>query len=138
MPLVLVVWVGWLILDVGWFQNTVTLGSAALGIIGTLAVVVGIVYGVRYKVAYEAASAAADELRKSIADERDRVGRLEGVIAQTREQLTSAQTTIARLEQLPDLAAIVGLLDKHEIRAQERHEATTEVLTALTARIVTT
>lgn len=125
------------LLDVG-FQNTVTLGSAVLGIMGAVAVIVGLIYGVRYKVAYEAASAAADELRKAIADERDRVGRLEGIIAQTREQLTSAQTTISRLEQLPNLAAIVALIDKHEVRAQERHEATTEVLTALTARIVTT
>lgn len=128
------------------FTETVTLGSVVLGALASIALLVGVFYGTRYKVSYLAASAAAEELRKSLADEKER-GREEketaaaallatqekydAVVAQLRDSLTAAQKTIAQLEQMPDMASLVRLLDQHETRAQERHEATTEVLRAL-------
>ena len=117
------------------FTDTVTLGAAVLASVGVLATLVGILYGVRYKVAYEAASAAAQELRLTLADEKDHVRRLDDVLTATRGQLEIAQKTINRLESMPNLAALAELLDKHEVRAQERHEATSRVLAALAHRI---
>lgn len=117
------------------FTDTITLGAVIIAAVGGIAVIFGTIYGTKYKVGYEAASAAAEELRASLADERDRVQRLEAALAASRQQLSAAQEQIARLESLPDLAHIVGLLDRHETRAQERHEATTAVLQALTDRI---
>lgn len=122
--------------------STVTLGAVIISALAALAVVVGVFYGVRYKVSYEAASAAADELRKSLADERERVAAEKAEASESmaalRKSLEAAQQTISRLESLPDMAQLVKLLDKHEVRAQERHEATTSVLRALTERLTTT
>lgn len=118
------------------FTDTITLGAAILSVIGALAVIVGTIYGTKYKVGYEAASAAAQELRNALTDERDRVSRMEQQITDGADQLRQANATIARLESLPDFAQIVKLLDAHEVRAQDRHEQTTSVLTALTDRIL--
>lgn len=124
------------------YANTITLGALLISALAALAVVIGIFYGVRYKVSYEAASAAAEELRKSLADEKDRTAAEKAESAETiaalRKSLEAAQQTISRLESLPDMAQLVKLLDKHEVRAQERHEATTSVLRALTERLTTT
>jgi hypothetical protein len=135
------------------FSDTITLGSIIISAVAAAAVIVGVFYGVRYKVSYEAASSAAEELRKSLADEKDRSKEEKEIAAaaivelQTKHEkiqsslqdaLSSAQQTISRLESLPDMAQLVRLLDQHEVRAQERHEATAAVLPALADRITTT
>lgn len=113
------------------FADTVTLGAAILGLAAALATIVGILYGVRYKVAYEAEAAAARALRESLGDERARSERAETQSLALRNDLTKASERITKLEQLPDFAALVRLLDRHEQRAQERHESTTEVLSEI-------
>lgn len=131
------------------FTDTITLGSVVLGCAVAFGVLVAVVRGVRWRVAAEVSSAAADELRKALADEKEisaaREQRLNDDLARTREDarqraddLRTAQQTIARLEQLPDLARVVSLLDSHEVRAQERHESVVQVLQALTDRLTTT
>ncbi len=123
------------------FTDTITLGSVILGCAVAFGVLVAVVRGVRWRVAAEVSSAAADELRKALADEKalsaDREQRALDQLTQARGQLDKAQQTIARLESLPDLARVVSLLDSHEVRAQERHESVVQVLQALTERITT-
>lgn len=118
-------------------SESLALAGVLIAGLAGIATIVGIVYGVRYKVAYEAERAASIALRESLADERARVKRLEGLATEQAEQLRGAQDTVARLEALPNLAHIVKILDQHEQRAQERHENTARVLGALTERIET-
>jgi transglutaminase-like putative cysteine protease len=140
------------------FQNTITLGSALLGMIGAVGVAVGLIYGVRYRVAYEAASAAADELRKSVADCREHVAKQEILLAAVRGQLSASHVTISRLEAQPDMDGLVRMLEKHDVeiaarleahearaderalreerRAQERQEQQAAVMNALAQKII--
>lgn len=116
------------------FNDSVTLGAVILSVVVAIATVIGILYGVRYKVSFEASAAAADELRKSLVDSHNREEALreaavevkrvhDTLVISLREQLDKAHSTIAKLESMPDLAALAALLDAHEVRAQERYEA---------------
>lgn len=117
------------------FESTVTLGAALLGVLIAVGTVSRLLYGAKYRTAYEVAHATAEELRKALLDEKARVERLEVVLAAERDRLKHAAEAIARLEALPDLGALVRILDQHESRAQERHERTAAVLTALVERV---
>lgn len=118
------------------FTDAVSVAAVVVSILGTVAALVGVVYGTRYKVGYEAAAAAAKTLRESLADERDRVTRQETQLRLANEQVTAAQTTIARLESLPDFGHVVTLLESYDVRAQERHDQAVVLLSALTDRVL--
>lgn len=118
-------------------HETFAVAGVVLGVVAAFGLIAASIFGVRYKVAYQAENAAAESLRESLDDERGRVKRQEEALSSVRDQLKHANDTVARLEALPDLARIVKILDAHELRAQERHEKTASVLTALVERVET-
>jgi hypothetical protein len=116
-------------------SDVASFGGVVLGLLATLGAVVGVLYGVRYKVSFETEQALANARGEALSDERSRVKALESRLAARNHELIELRNTIARLEALPDLTAIIRVMEQHEVRAQERHEATTAVLSALVARI---
>lgn len=104
--------------------DTVSLGVWIVGALITLATAVGIFWGVRYKSGYDTASAAARELRESLADSLDREERLERKLDETTELNAELRETVERLSQLEKLEIVIGMMnrnsDKLDRRAEER------------------
>jgi hypothetical protein len=96
------------------FERTITLGSLIVGLLLAVATLVGVFYGVRYKVSYETASARAGQLSDWLDEALEREKRVEGRLLESLRkledmalQLAECQATIARLEALPNVQAVV-------------------------------
>lgn len=106
------------------FTNTITTGSIIVGALVAIATIAAIVWGARFKVSYQAASAAASELRKSLADAIDRGNRLEAALHDAMTTIGEQKQTIERLSSLPNLERVIQLMsdtaDRADVRASER------------------
>jgi hypothetical protein len=156
------------------FTHTITLGSLIVGVIVGLAGLAVLAHGARWKANYEIERARADSLDEGREAYEKRSRRLEQELKEAQAQsielaqvLGDAKETIARLEQLPNLERVIGLMAEtsrrqdaeadrrlavgienverfvqielagHEKRAQERHEAQLGVLTLLSEAVAT-
>jgi hypothetical protein len=118
-------------------ENALTISTSVLGFLLAVSALVGVIYGARYKVNYESAHALAETRGEALDDERERVKQLEQRIVEMSAEGDGLRATIARLESLPDLSRLVQILDQHEQRALERHEALGRLIETLVTRIET-
>lgn len=103
----------------------VKLFAAVLGLIAALATVVSVIYGVKYKVVADAGrqlNATLEERIRTLAHDReDLVAKLE----EATSALVAARETIARLEALPNLQAVLELMtqtfERIMVRVEELH-----------------
>ena len=73
-------------------RDSLTVATAIMAVLAGIALVVAVIHGARYKTAYEAASAAATELRAQLADERDRLARLEVELANCADRVSRLES----------------------------------------------
>lgn len=113
-----------LLLAIRW-TGTISIGVAALAGIAAVGTIVGIIYGVRWKTAYEVQHATSDALAeraKTLASER---ADLDAKLKEATTAIRNAEVTIARLEALPNLQAVLELMtatfDRIMNRVEELH-----------------
>lgn len=123
------------------FNNTISTGVLVLSFLTGLGTVVGIIYGVRWKTAYQvekATSGSLSERASVLAHERDDVTEK---LAEATRALLDAHKTIARLEALPNLEAVLqlvgGSLERFGERQERMHRENVELGEERTARLLT-
>lgn len=117
------------------FSDLITLGSAVLAGLLTIATLAGTIYGAKWKVTAQNAIATAAIWEENAKAERDRANRSQADKERLLLALDEHRETIAALRALPNLETLYTILEDHERRAQERHDATAAALAAMTARL---
>lgn len=94
------------------FTETVTLGNLLLAIVLAGGSVAVSLWGIKYREAAKAASFRADELDKSLDDERERRRDLEQRVQDEREKKHDALGKLAAAEKIRDLTPVIETLAK--------------------------
>lgn len=101
------------------FSETVTLGSALLGILIALATIVTIMYGVKYKALASQQEKVIETLEAGVGAWKETAERHELEKKVTADLVATQKATIARLESLPNLAIILDKMAEKEMRQDE-------------------
>lgn len=104
------------ILAVG-FSDTVSLGTIVLGILLSVATLIGVIYGVKWKVAYEV-EVKTREAAVSFGQIKDDESKaLHGQLMEAKDVIGDQKMVIERLEALPNLERIIHLMGEQSVRA---------------------
>lgn len=102
------------------YSNTITLGSIIIGLFVAIGTIVTMAYGAKWKAVARTAIARGDELDKYLDDEKQRHEQASRERKELAILVADQKTTIARLEALPNLSAIIEQMAQEATRSDDR------------------
>lgn len=117
------------------FQNSVTTGSLIVTAILAAGTVAGAIFGVKWKATAQAAAATIELWQDNAAGEKLRADSLQAEKEANIREIGELHATVTRLEALPNLQALVAILEHHEVAAEGRAKRSIDVLERIESQL---